>query len=150
MTKHCNILFMRKDKMNSTNMAMALWFIKQFNLHFWSARIILIVVNLSEVTRNILFNIQNLVFWKPMVNTLLYVKYSLGPGDKTISETCCQLAQTKINLTNKYKFMNRWPTEQEMLIWLGLRISVGKNLPTFSSKHSAYYGIPTFKFTYLY
>lgn len=105
--------------MNSTNMAMALWFIKQFNSHFWSARIILIVVNLSEVTRNILFNIQNLVFWKPMVNTLLYVKYSLGPGDETISETCCRLAQTKIKPYEQiqiYEPMTNW-TGDAHLAW---------------------------------
>lgn len=126
MTKHCNILLMEEIKW----IPHALWFIKQFNSHFWSARI-----NCCKSIRSnkkYTFYIQNLVFWKPMVNILLYVKYSLSPGDKTISDTCCQLAQTEINLMNKYKFMNRWPTQKETVIWFGLRIRVGKNLPKFS------------------
>lgn len=88
-----------------------------------------------------------------MVNTLFYVKYSLGPGDEVISETCCRLAQTKVNLMNKYEFMNWWPAEQEALnsfwpqdqswekpIWaLLLKMCL-------SSKYSADCGIPMFKF----
>lgn len=68
-----------------------------------------------------------------MVNTLFYVKYSLGPEDEVISETCCRLAQTKVNLMNKHEFMNFMIYDQlnrRQLFVLAPGSELGKTYPS--------------------
>lgn len=64
------------------------------------------VRNLSVVTKNTFLCSKSYLLQVCGEHIALRETQRVGPEDKTTSDTCCQLAETKINLTNTHKFMN--------------------------------------------